>query len=550
MAEDRQQASITIKGTLDASLDKAFDNAYKKIDKLDKKLNSLGGASKRNDSISQKAAASQEKYNRSLKKGSGIAAKAGGSFGGLTSSLMGAAAAYISVSAAAGAAMSVIRTSARFTGRIGELKAVTNGEASLQQVEQMREQAKLLGRTTLFDADEVAQGMVALGKAGLKTQQIMASIPDTLNLAQAGGIGLGQAAEVMADAMAQFNLEAVESGRVADVFSKAANISTIEVSDLVESMKFLGPTVAQLGGSIEDASALVALLGLGGLKGGIGTRAFASSLQRLAKRDLTDDQAAGLKAAGLDVFKGGKFVGIERMFGDLAKGLEDKSDQDKLGIVGQIFGTESAKSINAILGQGTAKLREFVLELQNSTGSAKEFGEIKADNLEGDLRLLGSAFKGLQIELGDAFGPQLRGTVQDLTQGLNDLSLIINTNIDTMQRFGKNIGYIFDPFGSQEEDDPSIARRKAKQRFTQESVNRNQFLATKAVNNGTGTFTNFQSVNDRNTSVSIPVNLNIAADAAPGSIKTAVIEAMQEATSNMERVLKDSTSFTTVRGGL
>src|SRR5690606_40592524 len=82
--------------------------------------------------------------------------------------------------------------------------------------------AKEMGATTMFSATEAAQAMEFLGMAGWDTTQIMAGLPDVLNLAAAGGPGLAEAADIASNIMAGKSMEASEVGRAAEALAKAA----------------------------------------------------------------------------------------------------------------------------------------------------------------------------------------------------------------------------------------------------------------------------------------------------------------------------------------
>lgn len=420
MAQDNQQATVTLKAQLDKGFNKAFGDAFKQVDLLNKKVKTLDNSLNHVGKANVAVAATQNTFNTAVKKnidlvtGQEIAVKkTSSSFKNLVGGIASATAAYIGFQAVLGFGSAIVRNNAEFASSFGELKAVLQG-TSFQDLQRLQKTAMELGTTTLFNPTQVIEGMNALAKAGFDANQVLASIPATLNLATAGGIELGQAAEVTADTMAQFGITgAAGAERIADVFSKAAAQSTIDVTDLVESMKFLGPTASNLGSSLEEVSALTGLFGLSGLKGGIATRAFATSLGTLA--DPTKSQRDALSRANVNVFEGGKFIGLTKLFEKLEKNLAGRSDQERLDIVSNIFGAEAAKSAIGALKLGTPRLKEFIAELENARGFSKEFAEIKSDNLSGDLRKLDSAFKAFTIKIGEVFEPTLRGAVQGLT---------------------------------------------------------------------------------------------------------------------------------------
>jgi TP901 family phage tail tape measure protein len=118
-----------------------------------------------------------------------------------------------------------IRTMANFSQEMSTVKAITN--ATGVQFQQLTDIARDLGATTRFSATQAAEGMSFLARAGFSTNQIMASIKDTLLLAQAGALDLGSAADIASNVLTGFRLQAGEAARVVDVLAAAANSSLL-----------------------------------------------------------------------------------------------------------------------------------------------------------------------------------------------------------------------------------------------------------------------------------------------------------------------------------
>src|SRR5690606_5572723 len=121
------------------------------------------------------------------------------------------------------------------------------------------------GATTRFSASEAAEGMKYLAQAGFDVSKVMESVDDTLMLAQAGGLALGEAAEITAGVLNGFRLEASEAGHVADILAMAANKASTDVSSLGTAMAYVGPVAKGLKVSLEETTAAVSALSDAGL---------------------------------------------------------------------------------------------------------------------------------------------------------------------------------------------------------------------------------------------------------------------------------------------
>ncbi|MEV2479261.1 phage tail tape measure protein [Paenibacillus larvae] len=185
-----------------------------------------------------------------------------------------------------------------FEAGMSTVKAITG--ATGKDFEDLQETAKELGATTVFSASEAAEGMKYLGLAGWKTQDIISAMPGMLDLAAAGALDLGTAADITSDTMQAFGMAADRATHAADVFAYASSNSNTTVEMLGEGMKYLAPVANQFGWSLEESSAAMMFLADAGLKGSIAGQAFASSLTRLAKP--TAEMEKVMKATGISFF--------------------------------------------------------------------------------------------------------------------------------------------------------------------------------------------------------------------------------------------------------
>lgn len=108
-----------------------------------------------------------------------------------------------------------------------------------------------------------------------------AAIAGTMDLAAAGNLGLAEAAEIAANAVNTFNLDAADSADVANMLAAAANASSVDVGDLAQGMKMAGAVFASSGQSIEDLTTAMALMGNAGIKGSDAGTSLKTMLMRL-----------------------------------------------------------------------------------------------------------------------------------------------------------------------------------------------------------------------------------------------------------------------------
>lgn len=87
-----------------------------------------------------------------------------------------------------------VKVAASFESQMSKVKAISG--ATDAEFAKLNETAKMLGATTVFSASQAGEGMEYLALAGWKTNDIVQAMPGMLNLAAAGALELGRAADI------------------------------------------------------------------------------------------------------------------------------------------------------------------------------------------------------------------------------------------------------------------------------------------------------------------------------------------------------------------
>lgn len=122
-------------------------------------------------------------------------------------------------------AKGIVGIGVAFDTQMSKVKAVSG--ATEEQFQALRSTARQLGKDTKYSMTEAGEGMEYLALAGWKTDAIITAMPGMLNLAAAGALDLGRAADITSDTMQAFGLSADVATHAADVFAYAqANANT------------------------------------------------------------------------------------------------------------------------------------------------------------------------------------------------------------------------------------------------------------------------------------------------------------------------------------
>jgi TP901 family phage tail tape measure protein len=312
-----------------------------------------------------------------------------------------------------GLGAATVKTAADFEESMDKVSAISGATGADFQA--LESQAKDLGATTKFSASEAAEGMQFLGMAGFDTKEIMAAMPGLLDLAAAGALDLGRAADIASNIMSGFSIDAGKAGHVSDVLAKASASANTNVEQLGTAMQYLAPVSNALGWSLEEATSAVMALSDAGLQGEKAGAAFSTSLTRLTS---PSKEAAGvIKDLGLQFFDAqGNMKSMPDVIREVEKGTKGLTNEQKAAALSTIFGQEAYKAWAVLLEKGSGALAENTQMLEKADGAAKKMADTMSDNTKGSFKEMMSALEGLAIELGDVLLPIMNDVISDITE--------------------------------------------------------------------------------------------------------------------------------------
>ncbi|QUW18897.1 phage tail tape measure protein [Agrococcus sp. Marseille-Q4369] len=328
---------------------------------------------------------------------------------------VGAVALSIGVLAAAGFTAAVA-SYASFDAAMSNVQAATH--ASAEEQELLRQAALDAGAATVYSAEEAAQAIEELAKAGLSTAQILGGgLTAALDLAAAGELEVARAAEITAITLQQFRLSGEQATHVADLLAAGAGKAVGSVDDLANGLKFVGPIAASMGVSIEETTGVLALFAQQGI---IGEQAGTSLRGVLAS--LTSPSAAArreIEALGLTLYDSeGNFLGLRNAAEQLSMAYSDMDGASRDASMGIVFGRETITAATALYRAGADGVQEWTDAVDDS-GYAAETAAMRLDNLRGDLEELSGSAETFMIELGEAGDGPMRALVQAATAVIN-----------------------------------------------------------------------------------------------------------------------------------
>lgn len=275
----------------------------------------------------------------------------------------------------------------RFEVQMSTVRAITG--ATGEQFKELEKNALDLGRSTRYTATQVGSLQVEFGRLGFSTKEIINATKATLNLATASGSDLARSAEIAGSTLRAFQIDAKEMGRVTDVMAAGFNTSALGLDNFAESIKYVSPVAKAVNVSLEETTAMLAVLADAGIKGS----QAGTSLRRI----FTQLTADGRPLA-------------ERMGELAAKGITLADANDEVGLY--------AQTALLVLGNQNDRVKELTETYRNANGETQRMADIMEDNLTGSVTKLSSAWEGLILRYKESSG-YLRRLTDDTTKIIN-----------------------------------------------------------------------------------------------------------------------------------
>lgn len=339
----------------------------------------------------------------------------------------------------------VIKVGSEFEHIMATVGAISG--ASAADLEKLRKTSLKLGKDFPYTPIEIANSMRELAKAGLNPGQIQDMQKQVLRLgtiAETRIDGQRGAAEMLVNMMAAFGIKAGQAERVVNSLALVSNKTTVDVTDLAETLKMTQTSAKLLGLDLETTLAMAGMLGQSGQKGtfaGTSINNFLGHMSKLVGPLRTKTQDKGLSMLGLDprqlLTQAGELkpvIDILTLLGDKLRGLSSPQKQNAMFA---LFG-ERGKRAQPLLDMlesttlGPEKGFRGLLGDLNSGKASKVADDIlakKMQTFQTQSKLLRDELQELKISVFNNLVPILLPVVKALRGAVDILGKISETKI-------------------------------------------------------------------------------------------------------------------------
>lgn len=312
-----------------------------------------------------------------------------------------------------------------FEQAMSAVEAIASANAS--EMAALTAEAKELGATTVYTAQQSANAMEFMAMAGWNAQEMLDGMRGMTNLAAAAGEDLAQVSDIVTDNLTAFGLKAADTAHFADVLAAAAANSNTNISIMGETFKNSSSVAGALGYSIEDVAVMVGLMANNAVKGSRAGTALRNIFNGLLGGVTLTGAAFGemeFSAVNAD----GSMKGLMETVKELRGSFDQMTEAERVNNAQNIAGMRGYNGLLAILKATDEDFQSLYNSVNNCAGAAERMAKVKLDNLNGDVTILKSAMEALQSTIGEEFTPELRGLAQTGTDVLNGINGFIKEN--------------------------------------------------------------------------------------------------------------------------
>lgn len=302
-----------------------------------------------------------------------------------------------------------------FEKGMSKVQALTRLKGDAPELAALRAQSRQLGASTAFTANDVAQGQSFYAMAGFNPEQIRGAMPGTLNMSLAGDTDLATTADIGSNILTGFKLPADQMSRISDSLVATFTRSNTNLQMLGETMKYVAPVAAGLGVDLETATAAAGKLGDAGIQGSQAGTSLRAILSRLASPPKA--AAAALEQLNIKTKDArGNLRPLPDLLSEISARTRKMGNAEQAGLFKDIAGEEAFSGLNVLVEQaGSGQLQQLVAAVKAAKGEAGKVAGTMANNLDGDLKNLSSAWEDIGITLYDSVDGPVRAITKNIT---------------------------------------------------------------------------------------------------------------------------------------
>lgn len=319
-----------------------------------------------------------------------------------------------------------IEVGKQFESSMSQVAATMAVDKMSEDYIKLENAAKEMGASTKFSASEAADALNYLALAAYSADEAAEALPKVLSLAQAGGMELARASDMITDTISALQLSKADIDTLVNQMAKTAQSSNTSVSQLGDALLTLGGTAASIAGrdgGLAEINALLGILANSGIKASEGGTHLRNILLKMSKP--TKNMKALMEKLNIEFYDAaGAMRPLPDIFTEMKKKMDDMgmTQAEKDSLINKAFNPTDIAAVNALLATTTEQFDDLQNKIQNAGTAAADMADTMNSNLDGALRTLNSAKEAVEVEFYEKINEPLAEIVNNVAIALQDIS--------------------------------------------------------------------------------------------------------------------------------
>lgn len=323
-----------------------------------------------------------------------------------------------------------------------------------------------VAKKTKFTAPQAADAARFMAMAGLNIPMINASIRPIADVATIGDNDLGEVADKITNIQTAFGIQPNKMRALADALTKTFTSSNTDMMMLAESMEYAAPMAHLAGAQVEDALAMIGIMGNAGIQGSMAGTTLRMMYQNVInpnkkQKKMWESLGISLKDAS------GNPRQLIDILGDLRKRVrisgEDKDEEGRFkdegtpiaAAVSQLFRVTASAGAGTLL-ENLDKVIALAEANRNAEGLSQRISEVKQNDVKGMWAKMTSAFTDAVVTEFEKQDSPIKGYLENITKYFNsdefkdllhDIFDLVTSMMDMLGKFVKIWREIYKIFG-------------------------------------------------------------------------------------------------------
>lgn len=309
---------------------------------------------------------------------------------------------------------------------------------------------------SLMDISSVSAIQEELLKSGVSSRDILSTdiVQQLMKFSIGNDLSTTESVEFAVALGNQFGIKSQDWGDMLDKVAHTADVSVIDVADVVQSMKYAGGITAGIDRSLEETLAEIAILGNFGLKGSQGGTGIQALLTRLLTQDttvITDAQKEVAPERALKAFYdfstyaksdgsgltydqianatsyeelgqlSGNLRPMTEIIDQMDEVMSELNDEEQAWFAKKFFGLYQMKAAYGLLNGEETDLQAVIDEITMQSGGTNDnkYNQL-LESSYGRKEAFANLIQGIKVDFGERLSPFTDKIYEELTKFLSD----------------------------------------------------------------------------------------------------------------------------------